>query len=135
VTAKRKPVRKPTGPRKSLAAEFLRKLAAEKYLSVDKPAATAADLRLIADCIERKANWRKALKRPPAIREQINLAAYWVEYRDDGVSVEDSLDVCSTWLVHELSSRGLLISTDKARQLIETARKKERKAGWPTLEK
>jgi hypothetical protein len=43
--------------------------------------------------------------------------------------------VCSTWLVHELSSRALLISTDKARQLIETARKKERKAGWPTLEK
>lgn len=85
---------KPTGLSRIVAAEFLRELARNVNVPCDVPEQRAADLRLLADCIEGKVVWRRQneLQHTFAESQRYNLAAYAVEHRAPGVSVEVALE-------------------------------------------
>jgi hypothetical protein len=122
-----------TGPTKPVAAGFLRALADGVNVRCDVPEQRAADLRLIADCIEGRARWGKPRKHSIEQQQQINLAACQVEFmRPPGVSISAALDVAAKQLAVRLCLRGP-DEDEKARALIVEARKRQRAAGWPTL--
>jgi hypothetical protein len=131
---KRKRLDATVAPSKTVAAEFLRTIATAAHLPVADPAARAADLRIIADCIEGRAKWRKGLAHPFSEQQHVNHAAYMVEHRAPGESVDAALD---RW-AHQLAQRFGQVGPDdpeKLRGHIVAARKRQRKAGWPLVEK
>src|ERR1700676_1934546 len=85
---------KPTGPSRIVAAEFLRELARNINVPCGVPEQRAAELRLLADCIENKVAWRRQneLQHTFAESQRYNLAAYEVEHRAPGVSLEAALE-------------------------------------------
>ncbi len=121
---------RPAKPRSTLtkvvAAEFLRTLAIKAHLPVGDPVARAADLRLLADCIEGKVRWKKGAKRSFSQRRQIGQAAQAIELRASGVSVKAALSDQVTRLA------ALFGENTEQQQLalrgeIETLRKLQRK--------
>ena len=126
--------KKRCGPVKTVAAAFLRDLARDVGLPIADPRQRADDLRLIANCIEGKVSWGKPLKHSWDRRNRINRAAWVVEHRPAGTAVSESLKACAKSLAREFGMGGR-DDEEKVRDWIAEARKRERKAGWPTLGK
>jgi hypothetical protein len=122
---------KPTGLSRIGAAEFLRELARNVNVHCGVPEQRAADLRLIADCIEGKVAWRRQneLQHTYAESQRYNLAAYAVEHRAPGVSVEAALEAQARITAAELHIAHL----DTVIRYIKQARRRQRAAGWPTI--
>jgi hypothetical protein len=122
---------KPTGPSRIVAAEFLRELARNVNVPCGAPEQRAADLRLLADCIEGKVAWRRQneLQHTFAESQRYNLAAYAVEHREPGISLGAALDAQAQRTAAELH----IAHVETVRRYIEQARRRERAAGWPTI--
>jgi hypothetical protein len=119
-------------PSRIVAAEFLRALARDAALPCRIPEQRAADLRLIADCIEGRVKWAKPLAHAFREQQEINFAAFQVERRPEGELVNNALDRWARWLAPRIGLRGP-DAEETARGWIADARKRQRKAGWPTL--
>ena len=117
-------------PSMMVAANFLRDIAKRVGQKVADPKTRAADLRLIADCIEGNVKWRKSPKHPFDVKLLINLAAYRVEHRQPGRSVDSALDVQARLLAKHLG-RSSAEAEQELRSDIAQARRVRRRLLGP----
>jgi len=115
------------GPSKVIAAEFLRHIARDAGLPVADREQRAADLRLVADCIEGKAKWARGGEHSFYWRQQINMAADMVDHRNPGEPVGVALDRWASALAKRMGRAGP-DEEQKLRDHIAASRKRQAKA-------